>query len=376
MQHLTDKALLEETENLVRKERQILGVILRHLREIERRRLFSSLGYSSLFTYCVGRLGFSEDEACRRISAMRIHRELPEVEEIQVSLTNLSRAESVFRREKFTREKKVAILRELEHKSVREGEKVLARYAPRAPRPDRVRAVAEDTVEVRFQASQELREKIEILKGLLAHKHPNIPLGELFEKLCDLGIQEWDPGRPPKRAATRARKAESPAAPRVKSRSDRPAPPNPPVAQQVKPSHRHMLPNLPAPPQVKSRSHHPVPPNPPAAQQVEPPSHHPAPPNPLAAQQVKPPHHPAPAHSPAAQQVNTTLRRLIWRRAQNKCENCRSRYALQIDHRIPRAHGGPHTPANLRLLCRSCNQRAAIQALGLRKMEKHLKREG
>ncbi|NUM87788.1 MAG: hypothetical protein HUU37_01155, partial [Bdellovibrionales bacterium] len=54
MQHLTDKTLLEETENLVRKERQLLGVILRHLREIERRRLFSSLGYSSLFTYCVG----------------------------------------------------------------------------------------------------------------------------------------------------------------------------------------------------------------------------------------------------------------------------------------------------------------------------------
>ncbi|NUM89678.1 MAG: HNH endonuclease [Bdellovibrionales bacterium] len=132
---------------------------------------------------------------------MRLHRELPEVEEIQVSLTNLSRAEST-------------ILRELENKSVREGEKILARYAPRAPKPDRVRAVAEGAIEVRFQASQELREKIEILKGLLAHKHPNIPLGELFEKLCDLGIETWDPGRPPKQAA-RARKANSPAAQQV-----------------------------------------------------------------------------------------------------------------------------------------------------------------
>ncbi|NUM89046.1 MAG: hypothetical protein HUU37_07570 [Bdellovibrionales bacterium] len=216
MRHLTDKALLEETENLVRKERQLLGVILRHLREIERRRLFSALGYSSLFTYCVGRLRFSEDEACRRISAMRLHRELPEVEGAPISLTNLSRAESVFRREKFSREKKITILRELENKSVREGEKILARYAPRPPKPDRLRAVAEGAVEVRFQASHELREKIEILKGLLAHKHPNFPLGELFEKLCDLGIQEWDPGKPPKRTA-QARKAESPAAPQVQA---------------------------------------------------------------------------------------------------------------------------------------------------------------
>ncbi|NUM89101.1 MAG: HNH endonuclease, partial [Bdellovibrionales bacterium] len=112
---------------------------------------------------------------------------------------------------------------------------------------------------------------------------------------------EWDPGRPPKRTA-RARKAESPAAPRVKPRPNRPAPANP----------------------------------------------------------------------PAAQQVNASLRRLIWQKARNKCENCHSRYALEIDHRIPRAQGGPNTPENIRLLCRSCNQRAAIQVFGLRKMEKHL----
>ncbi|NUM89777.1 MAG: HNH endonuclease [Bdellovibrionales bacterium] len=264
---------------------------------------------------------FSEDEACRRISAMRLHRELPEVENASISLTNLSRAESAFRREKFTREKKITILRELENKSVREGEKILAQSAPRPPRPDRVRAVAEGAVEVRFQADPALREKIEILKGLLVHKHPNIPLGELFEKLCDLGIQEWDPGRPPKRT-TRTR--ESPAAQLVKSRSYRPAQANSPVAQQV-----------------ESR-----------------------------------PHRGAPASSPAAPRVNASLRRHIWQKARNRCENCHSRYALEIDHRIPRALGGKTNAHNLRLLCRRCNQRAAIQVFGVKKMEKHLERGG
>ncbi|NUM88778.1 MAG: HNH endonuclease, partial [Bdellovibrionales bacterium] len=52
----------------------------------------------------------------------------------------------------------------------------------------------------------------------------------------------------------------------------------------------------------------------------------------------------------------------------NKCENCHSVYALEIDHRIPRALGGTNDAPNLRLLCRSCNQRAAIQVFGLRKM--------
>ncbi|NUM87715.1 MAG: HNH endonuclease, partial [Bdellovibrionales bacterium] len=73
-------------------------------------------------------------------------------------------------------------------------------------------------------------------------------------------------------------------------------------------------------------------------------------------------------------QVNAALQRHIWQKARNKCENCHSVYALEIDHRIPRAQGGTNNAPNLRLLCRSCNQRAAIQALGLRKMEPHLER--
>ncbi|NUM89652.1 MAG: HNH endonuclease, partial [Bdellovibrionales bacterium] len=82
------------------------------------------------------------------------------------------------------------------------------------------------------------------------------------------------------------------------------------------------------------------------------------------------------ANSPAAPRVNAALQRHIWQKARNKCENCHSRYALQIDHRVPRALGGPTTSQNLRLLCRSCNQRAAIQVFGLKKMEKHLERKG
>ena len=56
----------------------------------------------------------------------------------------------------------------------------------------------------------------------------------------------------------------------------------------------------------------------------------------------------------------------------NQCENCGSHYALEVDHKLPRSLGGTHHPKNLRLLCRPCNQRAAIQILGLEKMQKYL----
>lgn len=71
-------------------------------------------------------------------------------------------------------------------------------------------------------------------------------------------------------------------------------------------------------------------------------------------------------------------RRLIWRRAQGRCEfreaktgaRCPSRWALQLEHKIPYALGGGHDPENLELLCRSHNQLRAVEVFGAKKVEK------
>ena len=68
------------------------------------------------------------------------------------------------------------------------------------------------------------------------------------------------------------------------------------------------------------------------------------------------------------------VRRQVWRRDRGQCSNCRSTFALEVDHVQPRAVGGPLTVENARLLCRACNQRAAIEYFGLVKMAGHLER--
>ena len=78
---MSDAVLLETTDKLVAQERGLLISILEHLREIDRRRLFCDLGYNSLFEYAVKRLKYSEDQAGRRIAAMLLLKELPEIEE-------------------------------------------------------------------------------------------------------------------------------------------------------------------------------------------------------------------------------------------------------------------------------------------------------
>lgn len=71
---------------------------------------------------------------------------------------------------------------------------------------------------------------------------------------------------------------------------------------------------------------------------------------------------------------NRTAAARVSRQVKSKghCENCGSTYALEIDHRKPWAKGGTSTPENLRLLCRSCNQRSAIKAFGKEKMGRYL----
>lgn len=290
LKSITDKGLLEKTQNLVREERELLTTVLHHLREIDRRRLFSSLGYKSLFEFSVKHLGYPEDQAYRRISAMKLLKELPEIEEKinqgTISLTHIGLAQTLFKQERKILQKelshteKLSVFEQIASKPVREAERITLSLSsvPQVPKSDRISQLSGGSIEMKFSGSKELQEKIEKLKGMLAHSNPNMSLGELFEKLCDLGISEWDPI---KVAAPRKRRVN------------------------------------------------------------------------LAQSQAQ-------------------IRRNVFARANNQCENCGSNYALEVDHIRPQALGGKSNSENLRLLCRACNQRAAIKVFGLAKMDRYL----
>jgi hypothetical protein len=68
----------------------------------------------------------------------------------------------------------------------------------------------------------------------------------------------------------------------------------------------------------------------------------------------------APAQSPEARAITTGLRRTIFMRDHGKCQNCRTKFKVEIDHILPYSMGGKTTESNLRLLCFSCNQRQRV----------------
>ena len=78
---LSDDRLLERTKELSGIEHHLEVVVIDHLREIQKRRLYLRRGYSSLFDYAVRELGYSDAAAWRRIKAMRLCAEIDGVRE-------------------------------------------------------------------------------------------------------------------------------------------------------------------------------------------------------------------------------------------------------------------------------------------------------
>ena len=92
----TDGTVLKELDNAVRQERECTGTVLRWLIQFERRRLLGRVAYDSLYAYCTGHLGYSLDEAHKRIRAARAAAKRPEIIDlIESRKTDLSRVVTV-----------------------------------------------------------------------------------------------------------------------------------------------------------------------------------------------------------------------------------------------------------------------------------------
>jgi hypothetical protein len=74
---MADPELESRLKRLAGFERKALTVLLAHLGEFDRRRLYADRGQPSMFQYCVSVLGYSEQAAYKRIQAARAARAHP-----------------------------------------------------------------------------------------------------------------------------------------------------------------------------------------------------------------------------------------------------------------------------------------------------------
>src|SRR3990172_1292883 len=125
-----DQALVSRTTALAAREREARADFIVHLAELDRRRLYLSAGFPSLFAWLTDHLRFSRASAFRRVTAARLHARMPAVgaylREGRLSLTKLCLLREVLEPESF-----LALLNQAASMTEKEVEELAVILGPR-----------------------------------------------------------------------------------------------------------------------------------------------------------------------------------------------------------------------------------------------------
>jgi len=216
---LGNEELLAATRQILRRACVVEADLLVHLAEIEERNLHLEMACSSMFTFCVTRLGFSEDAAYNRTTVAQAGRQFPAIiEALRSGEVHLTGLRLLVRH--LTAENHREILASAAGKSKREIEELVARLAPKPPAPSAMRKLpsrapsqttqlalapapasarrverpiaplSEDTYKVQFTASRSLRDKLRHAQDLLRHRLPSGDLARIVELAVELLIEK------------------------------------------------------------------------------------------------------------------------------------------------------------------------------------------
>ena len=312
--HLTDHTLIADTKFWVKKEEACSLKVIHHIREVNRRKLFSDLGHPGLYEFCCQELGLQGGSAWRRIKAAEVLEALPHVEASiqtgQLTLTNVAEAAKLFNQEHITdTKKKEEILKSIENTTSQEAREKLKDYSsPELPLPPKEKIYSH-----KITLDQETQSELDQLKGLLAHEE-FYSTNSLIKKIIKQALKEAQK----KKFALPSKVINQDKAfiQTINSKQE-----------EDRSSTREI--SAPTQCQLEFTTEPPTPPAAPATM----------------------------SRTPTAE-----MKRHVYLKANGRCEKCRSHKRLQIDHRQAWALGGKTELSNLRLLCFHCNDRQRLLA--------------
>jgi hypothetical protein len=190
LEAISDAVLQEGLKELLTRGARTEAGIVAHLAEVDARKLHLAMGSSSLFDYCLARLGLSNNEAFHRITAARLARRFPVIFELlerrDVHLTAVC-----LLRDHLTIENHAALLREVSHKTKAEIEELLAQRFPRPNASSRLRKRpgfeprSEGHYRLQLNVSPALKHKLELARDLMSHANPSGDLAVVVERALD-----------------------------------------------------------------------------------------------------------------------------------------------------------------------------------------------
>jgi hypothetical protein len=201
----TSEQVIAELHRYRGGERKSTVRVLLLLAEVDRRKLYAGLGYSSLYEYCLEELHYSEHEAYLRIGVARAARRFPRlfgmIESGELHLTGASRIAP-----QLTAENADELLDSVVHKSKREIEEILVRWSPLEDLPDSMMPIDGDhpsstaplspgRFSICFTATGRCVDLIGEARALSKHRAPKAGLGEIVEAALEAYVEKLEKQR-------------------------------------------------------------------------------------------------------------------------------------------------------------------------------------
>jgi hypothetical protein len=232
--NLSDGDLLAQLERAAAQERHATARLIALLGEVDTRKLYAQQSCSSLFTYCVEVLHFSEHAAYLRIEVSRTARLFPVILD-RLADGSLHLTAVSLLRSHLTATNHLEVLDAATHKSKRGIEQLVARLRPQpdvptvvrklptpkpaptptgplgteepaanelmpvaqnaalpATRPSEIKPLAPERFKVQFTVSRDTHEKLRHAQDLLRHTIPNGDLAAIFDRALSLLLAELE----------------------------------------------------------------------------------------------------------------------------------------------------------------------------------------
>lgn len=228
---LSDEDLLHELRRLASCERDATARLVACLTEVDARRLYLALGYTSLFKYCTDVLRLSEDATYARIEVARAAKRYPCLVD-RLASGELSLTAIRLLAPHLDSSTHAVLLEEARHKGTKEVQAIIARHKPKPPVPASMRklpvlkpvadddarttpgaqphAVAppvawvpptqarrstfaplsEEMYKVQFTIRRAVHDKVTRLQDLLRHQIPKGDLAVIFERGVELQLAD------------------------------------------------------------------------------------------------------------------------------------------------------------------------------------------
>jgi len=325
----TNNDLLAKLFDLVREERELAAGLILCLVELNSRKLHIAAGYSSLFDFCVGVLGFSRNRAYKRAKMVNAITLFPELLKYLAS-GELTESHIAIIAPKLTECNFDLVVQNVRNMSKREATSFMARIDHEGRLWE-----SEPEMDLTIACPLELMEKISRVKEIMGFTSGGKNLTIMMDELVECYLHHHDPMIKAERTLAKKGRRETQKREMPSKNIRETELQNPPSSgdqQSALPGEKSCSDNVShaAPSAVNST-----------------------------------------VSSETSRYIPAEIRHAVMLRDQGRCtfegcdgRRCEARSGLEFDHIVPFARGGSHQPGNLRLLCRIHNQYVAEKIYG------------